>query len=161
SESGTVTSPGTRSTKDDNCEGLAIAVNPLLGSEYVAERTGESGTEQSDIRQVAGRTSARARCWFTGASSGPFLVDPAAGRQAAPGPCDRLLGGPPAERLAVQGQLALLGLGRLQALDPHADQPDPAALQAQGVVQRAGRGVDLAGHVRGLGERPGPGDGRE
>ena len=59
----------------------------------------------------------------------------AAGAEPGAGLVDRALGVAPAEGLVVQGELALLLLGRLQALDPDADQPDPAALQPQRLVQ--------------------------
>ena len=48
-----------------------------------------------------------------------------------------------------------------EALHPHPDQPDPGPLEAQGVEQGTGRGVDVAADVGGVAQGPGPGDRRE
>ena len=48
-----------------------------------------------------------------------------------------------------------------QPLDPDPHQPDPGPLQPEGVVEAGGGAVDLLGHVGGLGQGAGPGDGGE
>ena len=78
---------------------------------------------------------------------------------------DRPVGGavgvvPTALRLP-QHELPVHPLTREQALDPDRDQPDPGALEPERVVEPGRRLVDLDGHVGGLGQRAGPGDGGE
>src|SRR6476659_9983039 len=100
-----------------------------------------------------------ARVWPT-----TLRVADEAGRADAPGPepGTRAVDGPVGLAPPLLGLVeeALDGGARTldEPLHPHPDEADPGALQAQGVVQAAGRLVDLAAHVGGVAQGPAAGD---
>src|SRR5215467_6402834 len=82
--------------------------------------------------------------------------------EAAGDPVHRLLGVPPGSGLLAQRELGGRPGHRDEARGAHPDQPQPRArVQARRRVQVAGGGIDLAGHIGGLGQGARAGDGGE
>src|SRR5689334_8042962 len=71
------------------------------------------------------------------------------------GAVDRAVGIGPAVLPLAEDTLTLHGGARHEPLDPDTDQPEPGALEPEGVVQPDRCAVDLLGDVARLGDRAG------
>src|SRR5690242_16480006 len=104
---------------------------------------------------------------FTVAPALPLAVADQAGRpdtaRAEPGagPVDRPVGVAPAVVGLVEGALDGGTLALDEPFHPHAHEPDPGALETQGVVETLGRVEDLAADVGGVAQGAAAGDGGE